>query len=178
LIGILTTTRKSEMKALLTLSLFLIAAAAQADGYPTVTQLQVPPALIGVGIPSRLACVPVGFRADDSVYGACHTETSPPCSGRGCQPVTSITNYTVSWDIAGTPTLGGACELIVQHSPGPDRITYLNGHSAVDCFNVVYNPNKTSVAIPYAPGKVAYYPYVSTSTDGAYELVDSAIVTF
>jgi len=61
-----------------------------------------------------------------------------------------------------------------------DQVTYLNGHNAADCFPVKYNPTGTTVGVRYGPNPwdVAYYYYVSTSADGLYELVDTAIVTF
>jgi hypothetical protein len=165
------------MKVLL-LSLSLFASFAMADGYSTITPLGIPPALIGIGQSGRLACAPVGFRSDDSVYGACHTVTSAPCSGRGCQPVVYTTNYIVTWDLAGNPALGDACAIVRTHLPQAPQTTYYNGHSAADCFSVVTNPSGTTVAITYGPGDVTYYYYVSTSADGRYELVYSAIVAF
>lgn len=161
------------------IALALVPALAGAQSLPTVTALGIPPALLHVGQPGRLACAPVGFRDDDSVYGACHTATASPCSGRGCQPVTVTTNYVVDWDIDGNPTLGDACSVVRHHLPQADQITYTAGYSAADCFPVRLNPLGTTYAIPYGPygWQVSYAYDVATSADGLYELVDTAIVS-
>lgn len=161
------------------MALALLPALGGAQSLPTVTALGIPPALLHVGQPGRLLCAPLGFRDDDSVYGACHTVTSQACSGRGCQPVNYTTNWIVTWNIEGNPTLGDACALIRTHLPQPRQVTYYGGHSAADCFDVILNPTLKTVGIPYGPyyWQVTWYYYVATSADQLYELVDTAIVS-
>lgn len=161
------------------MALALWPALAGAQSLPTITGLGVPSALLHVGQSGRLLCAPVGFRADDSVYGACHTVTSQPCSGRGCQPVNFTTNWIVTWDLEGNPTLGDACDVVRTHLPQAPQVTYYLGHTAADCFPVALNPTGKTVGIPYGPysWQVSWYYYVATSADQLYELVDSAIVS-
>ena len=136
-------------------------------------QLPPPPALVGVGIATRLACVGVAFNADNTIYGACHTATSAPCSGKGCQPVTYTTNYIATWDTAGSPTGSTGCSIVRHHLPQADQTTYLNGHSAADCPGVVFNPTGPVVAINGAP-----YYYVTTDAVTGAELVNSNAAGF
>lgn len=149
------------MKALIA-SLVLLASAAQAQSLVPLTE----PALDGIGLSGRTACVGDSFNADSSIVGACHTVTSSACSGRGCQPVTYTTNYIATWDATGSATSVQACSVIRHHSPQADQVTYLDGHSAVDCPSVVFNRGST-VEINGTP-----YYYVSTSVNGD-ELVNS-----
>src|SRR5882762_4152225 len=99
------------MKSILCALAFLLAGAASAQ---TLSQLPLPPALIGA---SRVACVADGFNADSSIYGTCHTVQSGPCSGRGCQPVSYITNYATEWDAVGNPLSATPCSVIRRHFP-------------------------------------------------------------
>ena len=139
----------------------------------TLFQLPPPPALVGVGIAGRLACVGVGFNADDSIYGACHTATSAPCSGKGCQPVTYTTNYIVTWDTAGNPTGSTGCSIVRHHLPQADQTTYLDGHSAADCPGVLFNPTGAVVVVNGVP-----YYYVTTDAVTGAELVNSNAAGF
>jgi hypothetical protein len=152
------------------LGLILVSSSAFAD---SLVHLYPPPSLIGVGIAGRLACAGVGFNADSSVHGACHTVISSPCSGRGCQPVTSTTNYIASWDAFGNPIEATACDVVRHHLPQVDQITYLNGHSAADCFGVVFAPTPTVVTIDGQP-----FYYVSTDPVTGAELVDSNAASY
>jgi hypothetical protein len=138
----------------------------------TLIQLPIPPALIGVGYAPRTACAGAAFNDDNSVRGACHTVTSAPCSGRGCQPVTYTTDYIAVWDALGNPLVATACAVIRHHLPQADQITYLNGFTAGDCFGVRFNPTGTVVMVDGAP-----YYYVATSVTGA-ELVNSNVAGY
>jgi hypothetical protein len=139
----------------------------------TLVQLPPPPSLVGIGIATRLACVGVSFTGDGSVNGMCHTATSSPCSGRGCQPVTYITNYIVGWDATGSPTGSSACSTVRHHLPQADQTTYLNGHSAADCPGVVFNSTGSVVTINGVP-----YYYVTTDAMSGAELVNSNAAGF
>lgn len=134
----------------------------------TVFQLPPPPALVGIGIAGRLACVGAGFNTDHTIYGACHTATSAPCSGKSCQPVTYTTNYIVTWDAAGNPTGSTGCSIVRHHLPQADQTTYLDGHSATDCPGVIFNPTGSVVVINGVP-----YYYVTTDAVTGAELVNS-----
>jgi hypothetical protein len=152
------------------LALMMISGTAVAG---TLFQLPPPPALVGVGIATRLACVGAGFTVDGSISGACHTATSSPCSGHSCQPVTYITNYIVTWDATGNPTGSTACSTVRHHLPQSDQTTYLGGHSAADCLGVVFNPTGMVVVINAAP-----YYYVTTDAVTGAELVNSSAAGF
>lgn len=142
----------------------LFAGAASAQALAPLTQ----PTLAGIGIAGRTACVGAGFNADNSIFGACHTVTSPPCSGRGCQPVTTTTNYIATWNIAGTATGVLACNTVRHHLPQADIVTPLNGIDPASCRGVVFNPLNAIVVIDGTP-----MYWVATSGVGA-ELVNSA----
>lgn len=142
--------------------------AAHASDLVQLTQ----PALAGIGQAARTACVGDSFNADGSVLGSCHTATSSPCSGRGCQPVTMTTNYIATWDANGNATGVQTCATVRHHLPQADQVTYVNGHSAADCHGVVFVQTNTVVVIDGAP-----FYYVSTSSNGA-ELVNSNVQGF
>jgi hypothetical protein len=142
--------------------------AAQAQSLVTLTQ----PDLDGIGLSGRTACVGDSFNADGSVVGQCHTVTSSPCSGRGCQPVTLTTNYIASWDVEGNATGVQACSVVRHHLPQANTTTYLNGHSAADCPGVVFNQGAGTVEI----GGIPYY-YMTTSVNGD-ELVNSNVAGY
>ena len=135
------------MKIFFGLVLSLCGFAAQADANVALVE----PALSGIGIASRTACVGNSFTAGDTVLGACHTVTSAPCSGRGCQPVTTTTNYIATWNAVGEPTGVSACSTVRHHLPQADQTTYLNGHSAADCTGVVFNQTGAVIVIGGMP---------------------------
>jgi len=83
-------------------------------------------------------CVGNTFNADSSITGACTTRINSACSGRGCQPVRYVYDYIASWDAFGTPVAVEACSVTRRHIPQAPVTTYLNGHSAADCFDIVY----------------------------------------
>lgn len=143
--------------------LLFLAVSAHAQSVISLTQ----PALAGIGIAARTACVGTAFSADHSVVGACHTVTSAPCSGRGCQPVTYTTNYTATWDSSGNATGVRACSVTRHHLPQPDVVTLLNG--ATSCPGVVFNQTGSTVVITGYP-----YYYVTTDPVTGAELVNSA----
>lgn len=158
------------MKGIALLILFACGSASASNLVP-LTQ----PTLTG-GIAGRKACVGVSFNADGSVVGQCRTVTSPPCSGRGCQPVTTTYNNIGRWDAVGNPLGVEACSVVRSHSPQPIQTTYLNGHSAVDCKGVSFDPTGTSVGVSYgpAPWQVNYFYYVTTDAVTGAELVNSS----
>lgn len=155
------------MKTLIAGFLLMMAGAAVAQ-----TPL-VEPSLTGIGIAGRTACVGAGFNADNSIYGACHTVTSPPCSGRGCQPVTTTTNYIATWDAVGNPLGTLACNTVRHHLPQADIVTPLNGIDPASCHGVVFNTTTGTVEI----GGTPYY-WVTTDTATGAELVNSSTAGF
>lgn len=144
--------------------LMMVTGVAVADATVPLTQ----PALAGVGIASRTACVGSAFNSDNSVRGACHTVTSSPCSGRGCQPVTYTTNYVAVWDSQGNALSVTACSVTRHHLPQADQVTALNGIDPSDCAGVVFNPTGTVVTINGSP-----FYYVATDAVTGAELVNS-----
>lgn len=140
----------------------MFAAAAPASELVQLTQ----PALTGIGQPARTACVGYNFNTDDSIVGACRTATVSGCSGRGCQPTTLTTDYIATWDSAGNATGVQACSVVRHHLPQADQTTYLNGHTSLDCHNVIFSIG-TVVEIDGVP-----FYYRTTSADGS-ELVNS-----
>lgn len=150
------------------LALFLVmfAGLAAAQG---MTQLDPP---VQIVVTSRLACAALGF-VGGVVGGECRTVTSAPCSGRGCQPVTYTTNYLATWDMDGNPLNAQACSLVRHHLPGADQVTYLNGHTAADCHDIVFNPTGTSVVLDDIP-----FHYVATDATTGNELVNSNYAGF
>lgn len=130
------------MKAILCL-LAVLAGSAQAD---TFTRLVQP----SIASPYT-HCVGNAFNADSSIVGVCTKTLSYPCSGRGCQPVRYVYDYIASWDAFGTPLAVEECSVTRRHIPQAPVTTYLNGHSAADCFDLVYNPTGTVVVIDGVP---------------------------
>lgn len=149
-------------------TLAILASGVVSAGTMELTQ----PALAGIGIEGRTACVGDTFNANDSITGACHTIVSSPCSGRGCQPVTFTTNYIAAWDAQGNATGVEACSVLRHHLPQPNTTTYLNGHNALDCPGVVFNQGAGIVEVDGIP-----YYYVTTSVDGN-ELINSNVAGY
>lgn len=144
-------------------SLTGLAGAAPADSLVHLTQ----PALTGIGIAGRTACVGTGFNADGSIVGACHTVTSPPCSGRGCQPVTTTTNYFASWNAAGEATGVSACNTVRHHLPQADVVTPLNGYAI--CPSVSFTATGSTVVLNGTP-----FYYVATDPVSGAELLNNS----
>jgi hypothetical protein len=134
-----------KMKGIIFTVALLAAAAVQASTLVPLSQ----PALEGIGLVGRTACVGSSFNADSSITGACHTITSSPCSGRGCQPVTYTTNYVAKWDDVGNSLSVTACAVVRHHLPQVDQTTYLNGYTA--CPAVVFNPQTGVIVVNGIP---------------------------
>jgi len=145
----------------------------------TLVQLAQPASLNGVGQAAQHACAGVGFAADHSVYGACRTATSSPCSGRGCQPVSYITDYATTWDAVGNPLVAVTCSVTRHHVPQANQTTYAPGYDATNCPAVVLATG-TTVGIPYGsyPWEVTYFYYVTTDPVTGAELVNSSASGF
>lgn len=125
------------------------------------------PALSGIGIAGRTACVGSAF-TPFGIVGACHTVTSSPCSGRGCQPVTLTVNYIATWDAAGYGTGVIACNTVRHHLPQPDVVSPLNNIPPATCKPVVFNPTTGTVMIDDLP-----FYWVATDAAGN-ELVNES----
>lgn len=152
------------MKGLILGLLMMVSGIALADATVPLTQ----PALAGIGIAGRTACVGSAFNSDNSVTGACHTVRSSACSGRGCQPVTYTTNYIAVWDANGTALSVTACSVTRHHLPQANQTTALNGIDPSDCTGLIFNPTGTVVVIDAVP-----YYYVSTDAVTGAQLVNS-----
>lgn len=149
------------MKAILCL-LAVLAGSAQAD---TFTRLVQP------SIASPYAhCVGNAFNADSSITGVCTQTLAYACSGRGCQPVRYVYNYIASWDALGAPVAVEGCSVTRRHLPQAPVTTYLNGHSAADCFGLVYNPTGTVVVVDSIP-----FWYVATDPATGNELLNDNV---
>src|SRR6267142_4212588 len=116
-------------------------------------------------ISQRPACSGSSFNADSSILGACRTLAFTACSGRGCQPVTYTTTYVVHWDSGGNPGGVEACSLLRHHLPQADVLSYLGGHSAADCPNLLTQTG-TVVVLDGVP-----YYYITTDPVSGTELV-------
>lgn len=146
------------------LFLSLIAGSAYAG---TLVQLPLPPSLATVGQSGTKSCAGVSFNADGSVNGSCHTKVASACSGRGCQPVTMITNYAVIWDAEGNPVSVVTCSVTRHHLPQTDSAVYAPGFDATTCPVINLFGTGTAVVINGTP-----FYYVTTDATGA-ELVNS-----
>ena len=144
------------MKGLILAIGFLFAGIASAS---TLTPLQFPPGIAANGMRS---CVANTFAADDSVSGACQSVTWF-CGGRSCQY--HYTVYNVGWDTIGNVVSDVECATALKPGSLPLRWTYLAGFDAANCKLPVYT------GYPYILIDGNWYQYVTTSTDGAYELV-------
>lgn len=125
------------------------------------------PTLDGIGLVARTACVGSAFTST-GIVGVCHTVTSPPCSGRGCQPGTTTTNYIATWDAAGYGTGAVACNTVRHHLPQADVVSPLNNIPPEACKSVVFNPTTGTVMI----GDLPFY-WVATDAAGN-ELVNES----
>lgn len=132
-----------------------------------LVQLPIPAPADIAGQDAQRHCAAIGFNADSTIAGACRTATSTACSGRGCQPVTTITGYVAAWDAAGNPVSATACSVTRHHLPQADMTTYAPGYGPLNCPPVKYQ-TPTVVSIDGVP-----YWYVSTDPASGAELVNS-----
>jgi hypothetical protein len=153
------------MKMLLSLAALTLAATAHAG---TLLRLPLPPTLLTVGQSGTKSCAGVGFNADGSVHGSCHTKVASACSGRGCQPLTMITTYAVLWDAEANVVSEVTCSVTRHHLPQTDTTTYAPGFDATRCPAVNLFGTGTSVVINGTP-----YYYVTTDAASGAELVNS-----
>lgn len=151
------------MKTLL-LSLLLIGSAHAG----TLLQLPLPPSLATVGQSGTKSCAGNRFNVDGSVVGACRTVMASACSGRGCQPVSYVTAYVVTWDTQGTSTGVIACSVTRHHLPQANIVTYAPGYDASTCPPVNLSATGTAFVINGTP-----YYYVTTDAASGAVLVNS-----
>ena len=144
------------MKGLILAIGFLFAGIASAS---TLTPLQIPAGVLHNAMES---CVANTFAADDSVSGSCQSVTWF-CGGRSCQY--HYTVYNVGWDTSGNVVSDVECATALKPGSLPLRWTYLR---------VSMQPTAScrfTAGYPYILIDGNWYQYVTTSTDGAYELV-------
>lgn len=143
----------------------MMGAAARAE---TFIQLPLPASLNGVGQSGTKACAGTGFNADGTVVGVCKTQYAGACSGRGCQPVVSITTYVANWDVNGDNGTAVVCSVTRHHLPQVDTTQYVPGYDATTCPRINLDPTKTVVTINGVP-----FYYVTTDAVSGAELVNS-----
>ena len=142
----------------------LVSGLAQAS---TLIPLQQPLDIPQTYVPTR-ACVGTSFGASDSVSGHCTTYISSPCSGRGCVPGRTISVWNTGWNIGGTVTSDTYCGKYFHHYPVADVWTYAPGFDATTC-NI---PQLGSTHVDIFINGLGYWMlYITTSPDGAYELL-------
>jgi hypothetical protein len=144
------------LKGLIFLFGLMLAGVASAS---TLTPLAIPPVVLHNAMQS---CVANQFAADDSVSGACQSVTWR-CAGRSCQYTYTV--YNTAWDVNGNVVSNVECATVLKPGSLPLRWTYQTGYSAANCKLPVY----TGYSYVLINGN--WYQYVTTSTDGAYELV-------
>jgi hypothetical protein len=137
----------------------------------SLIQLPIPSGVVGQA--GRTSCAGAGFNADHSVFGACSSETSFACSGRGCNPVTNTTNYVAAWDADGAPISAIACSVTRHHSPQPNVTTYENGYDGTSCPALNLFGTHTVIVVDGIP----FYFAATDPVTGA-ELVSSNVAGF
>ena len=146
------------MKTLLATILALGASLAQAN---TIYPLQIPTNIPAGNQPSGRFCVGHAF-AGDLVTGTCQSLVAVGSR----LPSYTATVYAAVWDLAGNVKGDTFCGTAVQPSRSyPAKWTYQPGYDAESCYlptPATYEP----VLIGYA-----WYGYITTSPDGAYELL-------
>jgi hypothetical protein len=150
----------------------LACTAAFATSPPTYHPLQIPQEIIQYRYQGYiLACSGVGFNADDTVYGSCKVTYTLSC-GKGCSNGAQKGNiWLVSWDPFGNPTFGVQCASRAFYHPW----VYAAGFDATNCGEP---PVRNGVVPVLYNGNTYWVYYVSTSVDGAYELVISGVAQF
>jgi hypothetical protein len=148
---------------LISLLMLMGAAPVMAD---SLIGLPTPSEVVGATI-SQTYCVGGNFGANNSISGACQTRISQACSGRGCNPVQTVTVYVATWDAAGNAISAVACESVRHHTPQADVVTYLNGYTS--CPSIALEPPGGTVVVLDG---IPFY-YVSTDPVTGAELVNS-----
>ena len=146
------------MKTLLATILALGASLAQAN---TIYPLQTPTDLPQGNQPAGRYCVGHVFNAGDTVSGTCQSLVA-----FGSRlPTYRATVYAAVWNSTGVKLADVFCGTAVINRTGPPTWTYEPGHDASNC----YLPTPTS----YEPVLIdnVWYGYITTSPDGAYELL-------
>jgi len=165
------------MKTLLTcVCLVLVPTLAFATTPPTEYVLQTPSAVVSYRSAGYVvSCIGVGFNnatVPPTVLGSCHATKTLNC-GRGCTPPQEGNIWLATWDDFGVPTLGVQCASRAFYHPW----IYAGGYNASNCGNP---PVRNGVVqVIYGPGGyITYAYYVSTSANGAYELVETGVAQF
>jgi hypothetical protein len=137
----------------------------------SLIQLPIPGGVVGQD--GRTSCAGGGFNGDHSVFGACSSATSFPCSGRGCSPVTNTTTYVAAWDTDGAPISAIACSVTRHHLPQPDVTTYENGYDGTSCPALNLLGTHTVIEVD----GISFYSAATDPVTGA-ELVNSNVAGF
>jgi hypothetical protein len=163
------------MKTLLAcVCLVLVPTLAFATTPPTEYVLQTPAAVVSYRSAGYVvSCVGVGFiNITTVVQGSCHATKTLNC-GRGCTPPQEGNIWFATWDDFGNPTAVVPCASRAFYNPW----IYATEYNASNCGN----PPVTNgvVQVIYGPGGyITYARYVSTSANGAYELVETGVAHF
>ena len=143
----------------------------------TITPLSVPLDVPKGNQPSGRVCVATTFNADDSSNGTCTSVTAGACSGRACQPTYTSKVYVAKWDTEGNVISDGFCGTLVSHVPALHVWTYAPGFDASTCYLPAEGSPQISVYDPRF-GFNLWFGYVTTSTDGTYELLTYGLSGF
>lgn len=166
------------MKSLALISLGFFALLGVGQSYAnTIIPLQFPADMPLGNQPSDRNCVANTFIAGDSVTGTCRSTVAGTCAGRGCVPPYTNTVYIATWDKDGNVLSDTFCGKNVVHRPYPAVWTYQPGFNATTC----YEPKQGSPTISVYDQFVGYdvwFEYVTTSPDGAYELLTQGLMGF
>jgi hypothetical protein len=110
-------------------------------------------------------CIGTSFNSGDSINGTCQSVT---WTG-GRSPTYTYTVYATEWDRSSNLLANAPCGTFVSHVPALHTWTYQPGYSAANC----YLPNWSGLTYILVGNQ--WYGYVTTSADGAFELLVNGI---
>ena len=144
----------------MTAMFLLLASAAQAEN---LTMLQRPANYLGNG---TAHCAGLGFDSSDNISGYCSSYTDV-CESRVCKYTYSV--LAARWDEHGVLLASVPCGTAVKAGAQPTAWTYSAGYAADNC-QIPPTSEPTNV-LRVGPNGYQWYGYVTTSVDGAFELL-------